>query len=359
MSAISDLGEQIKRPEQPKSKNIKQQASQLRSLPTRLDDNGVALEMQAIEHCASTQTAYCYNIGWGEEVNSRLKEYAAICACECHGINPERIPEAKEESKKPELKTTASVESKKPAAMNIGDVFHIEDSGDMSHMASENWQSLTPNAKMSSPAAGDGAGSVSKIGGGENYLASPHRKAKPGQNSVMDPNAIGRLAESDTEDLAKSLREINEKRSGHRVMEQQAEERLAAKVMRDGGHYAGQGGTVRLTETLNAQPGLRPGKTMPGAFQTEVVAIPDRTAGENISAGNQAKKASIQRERDDAIDWEPSKRTRSMRSSSILDNLEETLKKTATSDNKGIMSFSNVMIPSLETPEEVATDEEK
>ena len=353
---LESLQKTANKKSQPEAEIVIKHASRLREVPA-LDESGLTRERKIIEVCAEKHIPYAYHTGWTEDVVSSLREYAAITGCSMFGVDPSEV---KTEKAPETIKTASAASPERTSSLNIGDAFNIESAGDMEHMSSESWEQLFPSAKFNDPKMAMWAGSVTKIGGGEDYEASPHMRTKPGQNSVTDPDAIGKLARNEVPDIAAGLREHAEARSKNREISQHAAEAKLAKDMRDSEHWAGQNGTIRLTETLTAQPGIRDGKAMPGVFQTEATSIPERTAGETLHAKAEEKKASIQRDREtDDRKWDHISTTRSARMSDTLDGLEAELKKNASKDNKGIMSFSDMIFPDTvtEQPEAPSTEE--
>ena len=276
----------------------------LSSMPQELKDEDLVAERSLIEACGSSGKTYIYSSTWSDDVKQQLVEYASICGCKTTGVDPEsesfkasvKIPIQKKASSSTTAKiVTASVAKK---TLDIGDVFGIDKKGDTSHLAKAKWEQVSTESKIAAPdVVAHRTGSIIPNGGGDNYETSPHHRIKPGQNSVMAPDAIGELLKGKGEDIGTSLRRQNAEREAMRVAKAKVSDaELATKLSKDAAYGAYSNSRVHMTETMEAQPGIRDGTIMPGAFQKDLKAMPDKTTGETLKSQADQRKAGIQRQ---------------------------------------------------------------
>jgi len=134
------------------------------------------------------------------------------------------------------------------------------------------------------------------VPGGDKPMTSRAVGVGRGENSIASPNAIGEFAKTD--DSGEKLHAAAKQRDAAR----KAEKKLWQKEMVDNAKETGAGalsrGSVFMTESLNAQPGLR-GEVFPTKSE-----IPDLTAGEMLKAKANDHKASISRPAVDKNAWQ-------------------------------------------------------
>ena len=283
------------------NKVVTDNVSRLSSMPKELDEGGLVAERAAIEACSSSGKTYLYSSHWSDGAKQELVEYAAICGCKAAAIDPES--DVVKAAVKPAIVKEASAtprDAAKPAAkgLDIGDVFGIDKKGDTSHLAMTKWEQLTAESKLGKPDVMlHRAGAVLPLGGGETYEKSPHLRVKPGQNSVTAPDAIGDMLKDKGEDIGTSLRRQNaERKAIHEAGVKEKDEALAGKMAKDKDYGAYSNRHVHMTESMVAQPGIREGKIMAGAFQKSVADMPARTQGEQLAEQAGQRKAGIQRQ---------------------------------------------------------------
>jgi hypothetical protein len=293
----------IHRPPEQKHNIVAEDIGRLTSMPKEATDDTVVSERATIEACSSSGKTYIYSSRWPENVKQQLVEYAAICGCKSVDVDPESeaVKTAVKAAVKPTMNKEASATPKsqpQKKTLDIGDVFRLEHKGDTSHLEKAKWEHLTAESKMATPdVVTHKTGSILPIGGGESYEKSPHLRVKPGQNSVTAPDAIGDMLKDKGEDIGTSLRRQKAEREAIRQAGAKAsEEALAGKMSKDKDYGAYGNRRVHMTEAMTAQPGIRDGKIMAGAFQKNVEKMPDKTQGEQLRGQAEQRKAGIQRQ---------------------------------------------------------------
>jgi hypothetical protein len=277
---------------------VVEEISHMASKPKELSDDDLVVERSNIEACSSSGKTYAYSSNWTDDAKQHLVEYASICGCKTVSVDPAKVEEIQ-----PAIQQEASVSAPRVVTaskktLDIGDVFGIDVKGDTSHLNKAKWEQISSEAKTSAPdVISHRAGAISSQGGGEDYGVSPHHRVKPGQNSVMAPDAIGDLLKGKGEDLGTSLRRQNAERDAIRLAATKVSDTtLAGKMKKDEAYGAYSNSRVHMTETMQAQPGIRDGTIMPGAFQKDVKKMPDRTTGEILKEQADQRKAGIQRQ---------------------------------------------------------------
>lgn len=297
------------------------EAKRLISLPTNLSEDDVVDQRDLIEKCASSNSVYFYNNKWSKETVGQLKEYACVCGCECRGIDPndEKVIEMSQEKEGTIKEASASPKN----SLVLKDPFEREI--DTSYLNKIDWQKITPASKVGKPNTMMTSSSVISIGGGEDPLKNPRLNVRRGQNSVAVPDSIGKIIENKKVDVGVRLREEANNRSEFRKSELKAtEKQMVQEAEAKGFGSLSSKGKIIVTETLNAQPGIR-GK---GAFNFD---LPDQTKGESLKNQNAARKESIQREaKTNDREWDnPQGSSKHVISSDLIDSLRENLSKIA------------------------------
>lgn len=289
--------------QKPKANPVVEDISHIASMPTELSEEDLVTERSTIEACSSSGKTYLYSSNWSDDAKQQLVEYSSICGCKTASVDPDKV-----ESQKEVIQQEASVSAPRIVTasskntLDIGDVFCLDSKGDTSHLNKAKWEQISSEAKTSTPdVISHRSGSIIPQGGGEDYSISPHHRVKPGQNSVMAPDAIGDMLKGKGDDIGTSLRRQNAERDAIRAAAAKvADTTLAGKMKKDEAYGSYSKGRVHMTETMQAQPGIRDGTIMPGAFQKSVKTMPERTTGEILKEQADQRKAGIQRQTTDA-----------------------------------------------------------
>jgi len=283
--------------------------------PTALDDAGLVDEMEKIEKCASGGKDYMFNADWPADQVAQLREYAAVCDLKGRMIPAKQAkaePQAKVEDDDPETRKLAGIVAKaqpkvaSDLAIAVGDPFHLSD--DRAPEARENWQKVTPEQKLDAePQISARAGSVAPIRGEYEYASSPTLRVRRGENSVADPDAIGKLAKE--EDTGARLKADNANARTERQSARTMWEKEAIAKAKGLGAGALPRGNVFMTAAAPVAPqqsGLDAKaataelvKDMPKVTPD----LPDLTDGEKLHQANKDRKTSIQREAS-SDDWQ-------------------------------------------------------
>jgi hypothetical protein len=263
-------------------KNVlsKNEIERVLSMSHEISDEKIVEEKEKIEKCASVKIPYYYNIQWPESVKSELKEYASVCKMDMgkfKGIDPSSL--ADKVVQEPIIIKTAStiVES----SGLVIDAFNIDNKIVNSHEKIK-WEPELQNAKKL--AEKPSMSGIVPIRGGEDYFDNSESKVARGQNSISDPNAIGKLAESSVEDTGARLKrekkeKEEQKKTNHEQWQKEKIEAMNGKEILPNRH-------IFVTESLNAQPGIKG-----DVFDFD--GIPDKTAGERLKQVNEERKEKI------------------------------------------------------------------
>jgi hypothetical protein len=289
----------------------------------QLDDDYLTAERTRIEQCAAKKKPYFFNAKLDDSAKNNLEEYAAVCGTKAVSVDAEKaIPEEKEE-------TPASIASVSKNAsvlqQAIGDPFGLDrESSSMS--AKDSWQKIEPGRKLQRPNVLNHSSSVIPIDGGEDYCKGSSLKVRRGQNSVADPDAIGKLAKE--EDTGERLHNDNKQRAEQRRAEKKSWEGEAVETAKSLGAGSLPRGSVFITETGNANHGLRSGAGQYGVYETERTEVPDKTSGEQLKNKNDNRKTAIQRPGKNRKEWEvPKGASRPEITDVFVDELEKKLGK--------------------------------
>jgi hypothetical protein len=270
------------------------------SLEANVTEETLLNECEKIEVCASSNNIYHYNSTWNNETVSHLREYASVCGLPKNnfkGVNPLNIKKASVEQAKSPIMKTASATVQEAPQMDfsglIGDPFHIDERLDMSHMEKANWEQVTKEAKMKEPNISNGG--ISALRGGENYFMNSDINLASNQNSITNPNAIEKLAESTEMDTGERLKAERAEREQAKANNHSDWEKSKIESMVHSDIVPK--GTVFPTESMNANPGLNVSTSRPGVYSNfDPDNIPERTQGEMLALHNQERLASIKKE---------------------------------------------------------------
>jgi hypothetical protein len=266
-----------------------------------VNDDFITLEMDKIEKCASEGKPYRYSEGWGRDAVNQLEEYACACGLKDFAPGEQPAPVVKEASVAVPVVTA---EAKPPTLAEqlkaVMDPFHLDDAGDMKHMEKAKWEVTSPEQKLQPPNAMMSSSSV-RMATEDGYFEHPALRPKKGQNSVADPDAIGKLAKE--EDTGERLRRENKERAAARKQASQMWQSEMVQKAKDMGAGSLPRGSVFMTEGLYAQPGLTSTAAQKVGFETEAKEVPDFTDGEKLKESNKDRRQSIQRPKQ-ANDWQ-------------------------------------------------------
>jgi len=273
--------------------------------------NTINSECERIEKIASSKKehVFCINGTWDAETKSYLKEYAIAC-----GLDKDKIVEVskkqivasasrkKEADKIAKEAMTKTASTKENALQNeiegiLGDPFKINEKLEDDRNIHEEWEKVSTAKTLSDKPSTSG---INALRGGEDYNANFVHQSGLNQNSILDPEKLDRLAESDLVDNGEKIRQEKAKILEERQAEQQkvrddlvseAEQELSIMTI----------GNVFPTESLNAQSGIQ-GEM--GGKLLDVDSVPEKTEGEMIKEMNVENKAKIQRPKEEDRSWE-------------------------------------------------------
>ena len=287
-----------------------EEADRITSFAESLNDDTIVLEMNHIEKCAAAGKDYYYNAGWEDARVASLREYAEACGFQGRmvSVDPhdENITYLSSGTKSPTVKTASAT----PLLEAIGDPFHLdvspktdEDTGlrlrreakDRKEARKQGWETISGEKKLTNPDVMATSACVIKLPGEDDYRTSRTLSVRRGENSIIEPDAIGTL--SKTEDTGERLhREAKERQEQKKAQKGIWQQEIVQKA-KEIGPGALTRGSVFMTEVGNAGPG----GVVSGLLPKEDV--PDRTLGENLKSRNDERKASIQRRKAESMEW--------------------------------------------------------
>ena len=274
-------------------------------LPASLDDAALVGEMERIERCAATGENYAFNPEWNPEHVAQLREYAVVCGMRGKMLPNSRQPDPPPVADDPDTRRLAeAVSAAKPVvsadlAIAVGDPFHLSDLSD-APAKKENWEVVAPGRRLASQPSAM-AGGITPIRGEYEYSASPSLRVRRGENSVADPDAIGKLAGE--QDTGERLKAENARHMAERKAAKTAWQKEAVQAAKDMVAGALPRGKVFMTGSLPEKPrqsGLDLKQVVSELSQinrpfADAADVPDLTDGEKLHAANAARKTGIQR----------------------------------------------------------------
>lgn len=308
--------------------------SQLKDVRLNIKSASSVNEVDIVKECnyidkisQKTGSRYYINKTWPTEVKAHLVEYACSCGMKCENcieLDPEIVVEASKKAKMVRTASTNVATEKEEAIEWDGFGFdEIHRQAANKHMEKSDWEKVEPQQVL-----GDKpsllSGSIVPIRGGEVYEKTQIVGVQDGQNSIVDPDALERLANSEKEDVRTKIRKAKEARMQDKQAQKDREiERLARELKK---YNLDKKTSVFATEVMNANPGLNTPDSQIGVFRDyDVSELPKKTKGEMLRDKNKERSASIKREQK-ADTWEkPSRPTKAEISDLFgesLDNLK-------------------------------------
>ena len=282
--------------------------NRLASLSNNISDDELVLERDRIEHCASSKSTYLYNAQWPNSIKSSLKEYATICGMDMskfRAIEPSKIVVEKVASSEQMVKTAST--------QLVVDAFKIDEKAANAWEKGKWNQEVKDAQKLAEKPSMNG---IVPVRGGEDYFANSESKLAINQNSITNPNAIGKLADSQAEDTGARLRRENKekelaKATRHNEWQKEKVESTANNLIPDR--------KVFPTASMNAQPGIR-GNVF------DFTSVPELSEGEKLRTANQERKEQIQGKAKEKHQFTVEKNTIPTISESFAEELKKHLK---------------------------------
>lgn len=298
---------------------------------SEVSEETLLTECKQIELCASSGKTYHYNSAWAPSHISHLKEYACVCGLgdtQFKGVNPQAVIKEQEEITKEASNSRnikmAAVDNGK-IKIDLGDPFHLDERADTSHMDKTKWQEVKKQANMKEAPIMMG-GNIIPIRGGEDYFTNSNINPAKNQNSITNPDAIGKLAESkDLDTGARLKQQIKDKdiakKAAHMEWQNDIVKAMEHKDIVPKGN-------VFPTESLTANTGLnRPSGSMGVYAKFDPASIPEKTAGEKIKEQNAEYRKSINPRSEKAkVEFEKAHQASRMVSDTFTEELKKYIK---------------------------------
>lgn len=288
--------------------------------PPVLDDNSLIGEMERIEKCAADGNNYAYNPKWSPEHVAQLREYAVVCGMKSKMLPANPKVDQPEVQDDPSMKRLAdAVTTNKPSvpaelSRAVGDPFLLADKSDGSAKKTK-WETVTAERKLNDqPDLNFASGSIASIRGEYEYESSPSLRVRRGENSMTEPDAIGKLAKG--QDNGERLKAENLQLKQERKSAKTAWQKEAVKTAKDLGAGALPRGKVFMTGSI-PEPQQTSGLDLKLALDefSQINSpfiknedLPKLTEGEKLNVSNCDRKSAIQRKAN-KDDWEKVKGT--------------------------------------------------
>jgi len=288
-----------------------------RKFAASLDDDSLADECECIEKCASSGKDYTYFEGWPQDQIDQLREYAAVV-----GLKSKMVPIRQSADEQvvntdnddADMKRLAEIPVSRARvssdlALAVGDPFNLTDISDLPK-SKDDWERVRPEVKLADqPKENARLGSVMPIRGEYDHDVSISLRVRRGENSVADPDAIGKLAKQ--QDNGERLKQEAatkkiERESSKSIWQQEAISQ--AKAMGPGA--LSRGTVILASDAVQKLPesSLDLRAAMSELGKKEIGELPDFTDGEKLHQIAEDRKAGIQR-KVEASDWQRVKGT--------------------------------------------------
>lgn len=290
-----------------------------RLIVKELDEDTLSEEFTAIEKCVASKSPYYFNSKWSNDNIDRLKEYASIVGLDkITSVDLINVTTENEMN----MTKTASVETKENPINKLKelwkDPFNIEEKANTDYMKKTDWEKIKKAEKITTVTLD--ARSVMSLKGGENYNINSNRTVAPGQNSITDPDAIGKLAKSTTKEGGEVIKESIAKRNQEKIDASKTWEKDKIDSMEFRNIVAK--GKVFCTENITQQRGSKSIEAL--KFNPE--SIPIHTAGEELSIKNKENETIRKQEHKERWEKNNGESNRNM-SDVFAESLKNSLKK--------------------------------
>lgn len=281
------------------------------SMKKEMGTNDIVEEKEHIEKCAESNSFYHYNKNWTEDVVSELREYASACGMDLSkflSIEPDNYKDIEKNASVKIMRVASKVNDSgidfQALKEAIADPFKIDVAGDMSHMEKTNWEGVKKaDALIETERVAPIKGNIVAVRGGESTDVAFNPKSGNSKNTISNPKAIEEYISAGTEDNGARLQKEKaqkeaQKKQNHKDWQN---EKIASMEKSD----ILPKGKVFVTESMNAQPGIKTPTTQMGIYSDfDPKNLPDKTAGEQLAEKNVTSRKSIQREEKNTKEWE-------------------------------------------------------
>jgi len=238
-----------------------------------LTEEAMVMEKDRIEQCAGSKESYHYNTQWKDNVKSELKEYASVVGMDMNkfkAVNPDIV----KQTSLPSVKIAEKTETDKKSMIDI-DAFKLDSIKEAD--AKNDWEKIQGQSNMSDKPSANG--SVISIRNSDDYYKNSNPKTARGRNSILDADAIEKMAKNSIEDNGARLKREKEEKAMDKKVEhlKWQNSKIAAMEEKD---IIPNRGKVYPTESLNAQPGIR------GEDPFDYSKMPEKSDGEKIKEVN-------------------------------------------------------------------------
>lgn len=275
------------------------------NISASLDEDGLSSEMDKIEKCASSGSNYAYNSEWSESHLARLREYASVV-----GFKGKMVPVTASTDVSESVEDDATMKRLSEVPVNrreastdlrlaVADPYLLSELKDKTE-GKDKWEQVNPERKLASaPDQSARVGNITPIRGEFEYEKQQQLRVRKGENSLANPDAIGKLANE--EDTGERLKTENANYREERKAAKSAWEKETITAAKASGIGALSRGNVFMTGSIpekQASSGLELDMAVIELSNMKAPTLPDLedlTDGEKLHTANVDRKSHIQR----------------------------------------------------------------
>lgn len=256
-----------------------------------------------LERCANSNTKYFCSSSVGEDNVKNLREYAAVLKMPMENFVNVDIGNKGDKNIKTASASINDNELLDGLKSAMSDPFKIDEKINSREKVKSDWQNITGQKNLKDEP--NIRGGIVAVRAEENYNLNIDSKVAPGQNSILNPDAIGSFMNDKKEDTGVRLARERKEKEEQKIANKEQWQKDIVDSMKDKSLLTK--GNVFPTESMVAQSGIKEDSSkfsMFSKFDNNVIA--DRTVGEKIADNNNERKQSIQRKVDssDKDSWQ-------------------------------------------------------
>jgi len=296
-------------------------AKQAAVVKPQMGEADMVAAKERIEQCAKESRPFHVHADLDPAKKRELAEYAEAVGLEHNAMtevseSKRATCEALGKMAQPEAKAEPTPAPKPIVEFDLAP----KEATDSKHFQKDGkWQQKQPAQRLQNRPTMAG---IVPVRGGEQYEANPVKGARPGENSIGSPDAIGKVIASADKDHGQVIREQNEQRRAETSFSKDSWEAQALASMEGRAIAAGATPGIRRVESPEAQ---RHGKNPAWceSIKPDGTQMPDKTAGEKLALAAEQRRNDIQRAKPQD-DWN---KVKPLVRAAIGDELIEALKK--------------------------------
>jgi len=276
-----------------------------------------------IDRCAEAGDNFFVHEDLDSSVKDELNEYAQVAGLSSDDIKQVTATQQEAYTAVNDLSSINQEQEAVPTSDPLFDISPTEPTDPGVFSQNNDWDNKTVVSKMEQRPDPDS--SVVPIRGADSVETSRIVGTRPGENSLVDPNAIGDLDKSEAQSTRQQIVSGNEERRADIAFDKMNWEAEAisglseSEAVRDG---------IRRTESPVSQNHSSASQYANTISPEGRADMPDQTMGETLSERNSQKRAEIQRSKEDGREWDDPQSSVPEKVSDVFsDTLEKLLNK--------------------------------